>query len=237
MSGAVVGVEPVALRRSACAQPLAFAGVAGWDSVCGWPADRHHLAAGGRHQRRLRRLLLLPGSPRTQDRIDGDATGSTRLRDLAAAGAGVVGDRRFADEAVRAPGRRSRRASQSDAGAGWPAVSVWTYLGDHLAGAAAPRMGAAGVATAGDALRPPANPGDDSQVSSLAAIRHEAPVGCAAGRVARSAAEKSGQNRLGGHRRWLCQAALLEAGLEALGRGGRGPLAQRRTCCATCRRS
>src|SRR3989337_3341847 len=105
MSGAVVGVEPVAGGRSARAQSLAFAGAAGWHSVCGWTADRNHLAAGRRHQRRLRRLLLLPGGPRTQDRIDCDTAGSTGARDLAAAGASVVGDRRFADEAVWAQGR------------------------------------------------------------------------------------------------------------------------------------
>src|SRR3972149_19048 len=83
MSGAVVGGEPVALCRSARAQSLASADADGWHSVCGRTADRNHLAAGRRHQRRLRRLLLLPGGPRTQDRIGGHSLGG--------AGVSIVG--------------------------------------------------------------------------------------------------------------------------------------------------
>ncbi len=85
------------------------------------------------------------------------------LRTLAAARAAAVGDRRFAHQAVWAEGRRGRRPSQSDAGAGRSAVSVRTRLGHDLAGPAASAVGPAGVAAAGDALRPPADDGHDSQ--------------------------------------------------------------------------
>lgn len=52
------------------AQSLAVAGALGWDAVCQRSTYRDRLAAGGRRQRRLPRLLLLPGLRRTQERSD-----------------------------------------------------------------------------------------------------------------------------------------------------------------------
>ena len=140
-----------------------LAGAAGRDAVCQRPSHRHHLAAGGRCQRRLPGLLLLPRQRRTQEQIDRDPAGNPGPADAAAARARAVGDRRFADQAVRPESRRGRRPSQPDAGPGRPAVSVRSCLGHDLAGAAASPVGAAGVAAAGDAVRSPADDGDDSQ--------------------------------------------------------------------------
>ena len=56
------------------AQPVAFAFASDRDFVCPGPSYGDDLAACRWGQRRLPRLLLLPGRPRTQDRIGGNAS-------------------------------------------------------------------------------------------------------------------------------------------------------------------
>ena len=70
---AVVPVECVVGGRVAWPQSLAAAGVAGGDAVCRRSSHGDHVAACGGRERRLPRLLLLPGRRRTQERIDCDA--------------------------------------------------------------------------------------------------------------------------------------------------------------------
>ncbi len=162
MSRTVVGVERVVGRWVARSQSLAFARIADGHIVRWRPSHGDHMAPRGRGERRLSRLLLLSYLRGTQERIDCDSTGSTSAAHLALAKASAAGDRRFAHQAVRAKSRRGRCPSQPDAGPSRPAVSVRTRLGDDFVGAEAPRVGTTGVAVANDALRPPADYGDDS---------------------------------------------------------------------------
>src|SRR3989337_2503522 len=98
---AVVAVECVVGGRVAWPQSLAAAGAAGGDAVCRWSSHGDHLAARGGRERRLPRLLLLPGQRGTQERIDCDsALGAGVVRD-ALAPASAVGDRRFANKPER----------------------------------------------------------------------------------------------------------------------------------------
>ena len=105
--------------------------------------------------------------------------------DVPSARAAVGSDRRLADQAVRAQGRRSRHPSQSDARTGRPEVPVRPHLGHDFAGGAAPAVGRAGVAAAGDAVCSPADDGHDSPPSRLE-VPHQARTGGAAGGVDRS---------------------------------------------------
>src|SRR3970040_142889 len=69
VSQSVVGVERMAGSRVARRASLAIAHAHGGHPVCPRTADRLHMAPRRWHQRRLRRLLLLPGPCRTQERI------------------------------------------------------------------------------------------------------------------------------------------------------------------------
>jgi len=224
-SRTVVGMEYLAGCRIARPQSLAVAGVADGDAVRRGPPHGDHLAASSRRQRRLPRLLLLPRVRWTQQQIDCFSIGHLGAADVVVAGASAAGDRSRragTDQAVWAESRRSRCPSQSDARTGRSALFVWPCLGHDFPGAAAPQVGSAGIATAGDALCPQA---DDpylilrGQVAPLAPLRHQAAVGGSVGRVDRSHAEKSRENSLGRHRRWplaQCygQATVLEANFE-----------------------
>jgi len=228
MSSAVVGVERVVGGWVARSQSLAVADLDGGSVVRRRSPHGDHLAACGRRQRRLSRLLLLPRLPRTQERIDRHAVGRTSAAGFALAGAGAAGDRRLAYQAIWAESRRGRCASQPDAGAGRPTVLVRSHLGDDFSGVAASRVGSAGVAAASHAVRSPENHAHDSGVSPLAAVCHQAATRGASGRVDRSTAEKSGKNGLDRHRRRLHQASVPAAGLEALGRCDRRSFAEGR---------
>ena len=140
----------------------------------------------------------------------------------------AAGDRRFADQTVRPKSRRSRRPPQSDAWSGRSAFSVRPRLGYDFAGAAASPVGSGCAAAASNALCLQADNGDDSQMPGMAALRHQASVGGAIGRVDRPYPEKSGQNRLGRCRRRLHQSAVFDTCVEALGPRCGGSLAQRR---------
>src|SRR5271154_1117943 len=81
--GRLVSVERLARRGVARSQSLAVA-----DPVCGYPlrrraANRDDLASGSRGQRRLPGLLLLPGSPWTQDQYGRHAVVGVDSADLA----------------------------------------------------------------------------------------------------------------------------------------------------------
>ncbi len=233
---AVVPVECVVGGRVAWPQSLAAAGVAVGDALRRRSAHGDHLAAGRGRERRLPGLLLLPGRRRTQERIGGDAAVGAGAVRVVPARAAVAGDRRFAHEALRPEGRRRGRSSQSDARSGRSAVSLWARLGHDFAGPAASALGFAGVAAAGIVVRPPADDRHDSQVPSLAAIRHQAAIGGPLGRVGRSALETSRKKRVARRRRRLYQAPVPAACPED-GRDDRRPAAQGRGACATCRRS
>ena len=81
------------------------------------------------------------------------------------------GHRRHAHQAIRSEGRRGRHPPQPHAGTGRPKISLWTYLGDALAGRAASLLRCFGLAVAGHALRSPENDGHDSPVAGLD-VRH-----------------------------------------------------------------
>ena len=141
MSRTVVGVEQLDFFGTARPQSLAVAGAADWNAVCRWPPHGHHLAASSRRQRRLPRLLLLPRVCWTQQQIDCFSIGGLGVADVAVAGAGAAGDRRFADQAVWAQGRRGGRASQPDAGPSRSALFVRSCLGHDFPCVAASRVG------------------------------------------------------------------------------------------------
>ena len=115
-------------------------------------------------------LLLFPCRSGTQDQFGRHRADAARAADAATAGALAVGDRRFAHQTIWAESRRRRRASQPDAGAGRPTVSVWACLGHDLARPASSPVGPAGVAGASLALRSPEDAGLDPQRASLAAV-------------------------------------------------------------------
>ena len=134
----MVRVEPVVGGGVARPQPLATAGAVDGHSLRPRAADRDHVGSGP------------PGSATTyQDYYYflaalGRKTKSVATQllvvaaaDLAAAGSAAGGHRRHAHQAIRAEGRRGRHPSQPHAGPGRPEVSVWTHLGDALAGRAA----------------------------------------------------------------------------------------------------
>ena len=209
MSERMVGVESVVGSRIACSQPVATASAACGHSLCPRPSHRHHLAPRRRGQRRLPRLLLLPGGTRTQDQIRRHPVAASGAADLAASGSAPGGHRRHAHQAVRPEGRRGRYPPQPHAGPGRPKVSLRTYLGDPLAGRAASAFRGFGPAALGDALCPPQNDGQDSQVAGLD-VCHQARAGRPAGRVDRSDRQTSRENAVD-RRRWrLREGPLLE---------------------------
>ena len=132
---------------TAWSQSLAVAAAVAGHPVCQRTAHRDHLAPGRGDSRRLRRLLLLPAAL-------GRKTKSVATRLLSCCCCGccrsrAVGDRRHADQALRAEGRRGRHPSQSHARSGRPEVSLWTHLGDDLAGPAASAVATIGLPLVG----------------------------------------------------------------------------------------
>ncbi len=196
LSRTVVGVERVACCGVARSQSLAIAGADDGDSVRQRSSHRNDLVASGRRQQRLPRLVLLPYQRRTQQQFGRLATGSVGTPDFALAWAAAVGNRRFADPALRPASRRRRRASQSDARCGRSALFVRPYLGHDFARRAASPVGSGGIAAASDALRSQANDGDDTQMPAMASLCDQASVGSAIGRMGRSHPEKSWENGL-----------------------------------------
>ena len=98
-----------------------------------------------------------------------------------------------------------------------------------------PRFGALALPLAGDALRPPQDDGQDSQVAGLD-VCHQARAGRPTGRVDRSDRQKGRKNAVD-RRRWrLREGPLPETCLACRGDGHR-TAAQRRGACATCRGS
>ena len=150
-----------------------------------------------RGQRRLPGLLLLLGGPRTQERIDRRPVGNTSAADVAVARTSAAGDRRLANQALRAESRRCRRASQPNAGSGRSAVFVRPCVGDDFVGAQASAVGNHRLAAASAALCSQANDGNDPQGARLAAVCDQVAVGGAAGGVDRPAAETSGKKPSG----------------------------------------
>src|SRR5580692_10957503 len=69
MSGRMEGMERMVGRGVACPQPLEVAGAVAGHPLRARTAHRDHLAPCRRHPSRLCQLLLLPGSPGTQERI------------------------------------------------------------------------------------------------------------------------------------------------------------------------
>ena len=86
----------------------------------------------------------------------------------------------------------------------------------------------ANLAAVGDAVRPQANEGDDSQVAWLGAVRYQAATGSEAGRMDRSSAEGSGKRDLDCDRRRLHQAAVLATCVETTRHDRRSPAQRRR---------
>src|SRR5882672_9188167 len=152
LSGGMVGMERLVGRRSACPPSLATAAADGGHALRGRPSHGHHLAPCGGDQRRLLRLLLLPGQPGTQDRNRGHAVVVADLADIAVARTTAGGDRRLADQTLWSESRGSRYPSQSHARAGRSTVPLRPHLGDDFVGSAPSAVGPAGVALAGDAL-------------------------------------------------------------------------------------
>src|SRR5688572_18774507 len=116
-AGGVAAMGGVVGRRIAWAQSLAVFVDSPGDDLRAGAANGDHLAASRRDQRRLRRLLLLPATPGTQDQtprpaaVD-DAPGACGHRPARAAGGG-----RFAHQTVWPEGARRRHSSQPNA---WP---------------------------------------------------------------------------------------------------------------------
>ena len=159
-----------------CSSPLAAAGAVGGYAVCLWTADRLHVASCRWRQRRLRRLLLLPGECWPQERIAGHAIGRSGVADAASARAVVGSDRRLAHQAIRSQGRGSRHPSQSNSRTSRSEVLVWSHLGHTVALGASPLVGAAGLAAAHDVVCSPADDSHDPPAPRLE-VSHRARVG------------------------------------------------------------
>ena len=144
-------------------------------SVCRRPSHRDHLAAGRRRQRRLPRLLLLPGSRRTQERIDCDAAVGAGAADLPLPERVllVIDDsptKRYGPKVEGADVHHNPTPGPADQ----PFLYGHVWVTISLA-AAASAVGRAGVAAAGHAVRPPADHGHDSQV---VAVGRDSPPSC-----------------------------------------------------------
>ena len=212
VSRRLVAVERVAGGGAACPKPLATADPAGGHPLCPRATDRDDVAPGGRSQRRLPRLLLLPGGTRTQDQIHRHRVVAAGASDLAAARSASGGHRRHAHQAVRSQGRRSRHPPQPHARPGRPKVSLRPYLGDALAGRASSLLRCFGLAVAGHALRSPQDDGQGSEVARLD-VCHQARAGRPPGRVDRSDRQTGRKNVVDCRQRRLCEGALLETRL------------------------
>ena len=168
-------------------------------------------------QRRLPGLLLLPRRPRTQDQIGRHATGDSdpAARCRCPSGLLLVID----DSPTKRYGPKVEGADihrNPTPGPVRPNVSVRPHLGDALLGRAASLVGRHRPAAASDAVRSPADDGDDSPERRWT-VCHQAAAGGPIGRVDRAVAETSGKKRLGRRRRRLHQRPFLEASAEASG--------------------
>ncbi len=224
VSQSVVGVERMAGSRTARCASLAVARTAGGRPVCPRTSHGDQLVAGGGHQRRLRRLLLLLGPCRTQERIGGHATARFGAGECAVARAAAGGDRRFADQALWAQGGRGRHPSQPHARSGGPEIRVRPYLGHDFAGRAASAVRRLGAAAVEHALRPPTDDGQDSQEAWLE-VSHQARAGGEAGGMDRSDRQRGRENAVDRGGRILHEMALLESRIVGRRRSGR-PVAQ-----------
>ena len=212
----MVRVEHVVVDRIARSQSLAVAGADRGHAVRPRLSHRDHLAPRRRGQRRLPGRLLLPGGPRTQERIGRQATGACSFAELATARTSAAGDRRLADQAVWAESRRCRCPSQPDTGSSRSAVPVRPCVGDNFAGAAASKVGARlACRSAGAALCSQAN--DGRRFPKCRGWQRFATKLQLAARLVEWIApdsETNGKNCLDRDRWRLHQAAVLESGFE-----------------------
>src|SRR5215218_4774520 len=103
-AGRVVGVGRVVVAGARQPHRVAVADRVGGVVVGAGSSHGDDLVASPRRAARLRRLLLLPGQPGTQDRTAGDAVVSTAAVEAAVGGADRAGARRHADAALWAEG-------------------------------------------------------------------------------------------------------------------------------------
>ena len=148
---------------------LAVAAASDRTAVRQWTPHGVELVAGGRTQRRLPRLLLLPLYPWPQGRMAGRNAVAHCCGGDRSGGPYSAGPRRYAQQALWAEGGRGRRAPQPDPRSGRRQVSLRPQLGDAGLGRAPSVVGGDRLAVVGPDVR--ASEGHHRPTSEVACAR------------------------------------------------------------------